>query len=262
MPLPLTCPAEDELLRRALVEAADADPGIEAHLGQCAECRHRVAELRRIAGAIRASSHTRPSPSNACLDEVTLAELLQTASVARSESLEHLAQCGACRSKLAQLRAVLSDSEVQAELGKLRAAEPGGRRRHLLAGLGMVAAAAVLLLMVGRPRRLGEESEHRAPTITAAAAPVPLFPRGDIVGADTLRWSTVDGATRYRVTLFDAAGRVLSQRELADTLTSLPDSLPLLPGRSYLWKVEASTDWQRWASSPLVEFRITPSRRP
>ncbi len=60
------------------------------------------------------------------------------------------------------------------------------------------------------------------------------------------------------MTLFDKVGKLLFEMESADTMTALPDSIGLAPGRLYLWKVEARTGWERWVSSELIEFRVGP----
>ena len=75
-------------------------------------------------------------------------------------------------------------------------------------------------------------------------------------------WSTVLGADRYRVTLFDSTGVVVFEAESVDTTVALPESVALPSGRKYLWKVEARTDIGRWSASDLVEFSIPtgPSR--
>src|SRR6267378_2137579 len=99
------------------------------------------------------------------------------------------------------------------------------------------------------------ESQHRSPP-GAQAVPVPRSPVGVVAQAETLWWTSVAGADRYRVTLFDGGGRVLFETQLADTLAVLPDSIVLDHGRPYLWKVDARTGWQRWAASGLVEFSI------
>jgi hypothetical protein len=75
------------------------------------------------------------------------------------------------------------------------------------------------------------------------------------VSAD-LRWESAAGADLYRVTLFQRDGRVMYRSELRDTAAALPDSVCLAAGGSYLWKVEARTGWEQWASSPLVDFSI------
>jgi hypothetical protein len=198
------------------------------------------------------------------LDEVALAEFAEGGGDAgrRAERIAHLALCGRCRQQLASVVELLADSEVAAELRQLR---KGDRRwtlrgRHL-AGAGLVAAA--ILLVVALPRKgIHSSPLHRDPTITAAAAPVPVAPIGDVADAALLRWAAVSGVDRYRVTLFDAAGVVRYQTETVDTLASIPDSVPRVPGQSYLWKVEARSQFGRWASSDLIEFRVMPGRSP
>ena len=76
-----------------------------------------------------------------------------------------------------------------------------------------------------------------------------------------LRWSAVPGADRYHVTLFDAGGRLVYEAQLADTAATLPDSVRLVAGQSYLWSVEARIGWDRWSSSPLTEFSVVGGRR-
>jgi len=68
----------------------------------------------------------------------------------------------------------------------------------------------------------------------------------------------VPGADRYRVTLFDASGHVLYETQLAGTVAVLPDTVVLVAGRPYLWKVAARTGWDRWSPSELVEFSLAP----
>lgn len=76
------------------------------------------------------------------------------------------------------------------------------------------------------------------------------------------RWSLVAGADRYRVTVFDAGGRVMYATEVADTSVPFPDSVALVPGASYLWKVDARTGFDRWTGSELAEFRVAGRGRP
>jgi len=64
------------------------------------------------------------------------------------------------------------------------------------------------------------------------------------------------------VILFDAAGRVVYETQLTDTVATLPDSVTLAAGPPYLWKVEARAGWDRWWGSELVRFSIAaPARR-
>ena len=60
--------------------------------------------------------------------------------------------------------------------------------------------------------------------------------------------------------LYNGEGAVLWTVETADTLLAVPDSVVLSPRITYFWKVEAQTEWQRWAASDLAEFRLEGSR--
>jgi hypothetical protein len=83
-----------------------------------------------------------------------------------------------------------------------------------------------------------------------------------VANVHDLRWSHVAGADRYRVTVFDATGGVVFASEASDTVVAFPDSIALVPGAAYLWKVDARTGFDRWAASALIEFSIAgPLRR-
>jgi len=153
---------------------------------------------------------------------------------------------------VASVARALADTGVAREVDSIE----GGRRRIYRIALPVVAAAALLLVLVW-PRPVDHDGlPHRAPPITASAVPVPLSPIGTVADAGVLRWTAVAGADRYRVTLSDAGGRVLHEMQVADTVVALPDSLVLVPGRSYVWLVEARIGFERWSVSRLVEFSI------
>jgi len=210
--------------------------------------------LRDSLGALGSESRT---PD--CLDDDTVAALAAGTvdAAARTRALAHLAVCPRCRHAVASVARVLTDPAVAREVA---AAERGGRR--LPYGVALSAAAAALLLWLAGPRLLDlGRPVHRAPPLTGAV-PVPASPAGVVADADTLRWLAVPGADRYRVTMFDAPGRVLYETQLVDTVAILPDTVGLVAGRPYLWKVEARTGWDRWTASQLVEFSLARPRPP
>lgn len=199
-------------------------------------------------------------PTPQCLDDDTMAALAEGAlePALRDAALPHLAACPRCRATVASVARVLRDASVaRAAL----AVEPGAWRRRVyrIAAIALPAAAAVVLILASP--RIPEEGEsiHRAPTITAAPAPAPASPVGVVSDVRTLRWAAVPSADRYRVTLFDTEGRVLHEAEVVGASAVLPDSVVLVPGARYLWKVEARTGFDRWTSSELVEFSIVRS---
>jgi len=206
--------------------------------------------------ALLRAAAAQPGPAGPdCLDEEIIAAVVDGTldPAARGGATRHLASCARCRRAVASVIHSLDDPSVSREIAALE----HGRPRRLSRVALPLAAAAALVLFLAWPRTADDDpSRHRAPTITSAAAPVPLAPVAAVAEARMLRWSAVPGADRYHVTLFDAAGRVRYEAQLADTTAALPDSVTLVPGQSYLWSVEARIGWDRWSSSPLTEFSV------
>ncbi len=196
-----------------------------------------------------------PVTATACLDELALAAIVE-GTPANPDALAHLTTCGRCRRRLAAAVVLLGDPEIVVALPSSRPR----RSRRIPALLGVGALAATLLLVLFRPRAASGPEVLRDPALTAAAAPVLREPLGEVSStqAHELVWSRVDGASSYRVTLFDSTGTVRFEEQLADTSVTLPDSLRLIPRFAYLWRVEARTEWERWSASSLHEFRIVP----
>jgi hypothetical protein len=122
------------------------------------------------------------------------------------------------------------------------------------------AAAAAVLVIAILARQVGDGRPsvvHRAPPITAAAQPEAISPVGVGNRPDRVRWTMVPGAELYRMTLYQADGRAIYEIETRDTTVAIPDSVHLVSGNSYLWKVEARTGWNRWSASRLFEFSVT-----
>jgi anti-sigma factor RsiW len=165
----------------------------------------------------------------------------------RSRVEEHLADCDACR------------AEVIA-VARLLRTQPG--RRGWYVPIGVAAAAAAVLLLVW-PRPVEEPPlppNYREPVVTTTAAPSAIAPRGAIVAASRFVWTGVPHADRYRLTVFDATGRVVWETQTGDTAVGLPESIRLQTGASYFWKIEAQTGWNRWVGSDLIEFSLGPLR--
>jgi hypothetical protein len=202
----------------------------------------------------RLEASTRATPE--CLDDPTLAALAEGAldAGARAAALPHLATCARCRGVVASVARSLGDAAVAREVAAVE-----GRSGRRLLRFGLPAAAAAILLAVALPRWVDDmRGGHRGPPGQGTLAPHPVAPVGTVANATALRWTAVTGANRYRITLFDATGRVVYETQLADTVATLPDSITLVPGRPYLWIVEARVGWDRWSSSELVQFSIAP----
>lgn len=166
----------------------------------------------------------------------------------RSSALDHLASCAHCRSVVASVSRAVSDPEVTAAL-------PPSRRRRTWLTVPAAAAAGLLLLLLGPSGDEPVSPLHRSVT-SNPDQPSAVAPLGEAFRPAWLRWHSVPDADLYRVTLFDRNGRPLYEIELRDTAAALPDSIHLVPGHRYLWKVDARTDWERWSASPLFEFSV------
>lgn len=215
-----------------------------------------IEELRRT---LVAYAPVEESPTPECLDDDTMAALAEGSldPTARAASLPHLASCARCRRAVASVARALADASLARELVRAERASP---RRLYRIVVPAAAAAAALVLLLAWPRGPNDGefpgAQHRAPGPTVATQPVPIAPVGTVAEAGMLRWSAVPSADRYRVTLFDDSGQVLYETQLSDTTAVLPDSILLVPGGTYLWKVEARVDWDRWSSSEVVPFSI------
>lgn len=194
-------------------------------------------------------------PGPACLDEDTLGALAEGSldEPTRSAVLPHVAECARCRSTVASLSRALADPDLSREIEQVT---PRSRSWRGILVTAILAAAIVMVLLV--PPELFRNpapGTHRAGE-TIVEVPGSLVPTGVVAAVDELRWSGVEGAARYRVTLFDRDGRVLFEANPTGASVALPDSVSLLPGTQYLWKVEAQVAAGRSVSSELVSFTL------
>jgi hypothetical protein len=118
------------------------------------------------------------------------------------------------------------------------------------------AAALATLIFVTRAPVPPLEPVHREGLVDSGPAPVTISPDGPTRAARVMRWHSVRGADRYRVTVFDGEGTVLFETALSDTVAVIPDEVELQAGRSFYWMVAARTDFDRWDTSSLTEFSV------
>ena len=250
----MTHPLPEALIPHAL---GSGDPDVARHVEDCSTCRAEIARLREAAGALRASvSLERLAESADCLDEVAIADFVagRLGPETRGPVVTHLLNCARCRS------VVLATGRLLAEEGLPAEAHRRAWRRWSLP-LGLAAAAALVLVLVPRRGDDGLMPGLRDSTLTTAGAPVPLAPRGSVARVDRLVWSSAPRAERYRLRVYNDQGATLWATETPDTAAVLPDSVVFSPRVTYFWKVEAQTEWQRWAASDLVEFRVVGGSR-
>lgn len=195
-----------------------------------------------------------------CLDEDTVAALADgtLAAETRSRALAHVATCALCRRAVASVAGALAAVPITHEIDIVE----GRRRRHgpLLRFGAPLAAAATILVLLWSPA-VKEPGHRGSPPPPSVTTPIPRSPVGVVAAVNDLRWSSVAGADRYRVTVFDAGGGVVYATSVSDTLVAFPDSVALVPGATYLWKVDGRTGFDRWIASELAEFRIAVARR-
>ncbi len=216
------------------------------------------ARLDRLRGFFHTGETPIAKPD--CLDEHTVAALADGTldAAARSRALPHVATCALCRRAVASVAEALADGPITHEIEIVE-----GRRRRggpLVRIAVPLAAAATVLLLLWSPAD-DRSPGHRGPPPPPATTPILRSPVGAVSAAKELRWSHVAGADRYRVTVFDATGGVVLAADVSDTVVAFPDSIVLVPDVSYLWKVDARTGFDRWATSELTEFRIAGPRR-
>ena len=256
----MTCPTPESLVPHALGEA---DLTISRHVESCAVCQAELARLQEGIGLLRAgTAFQRRTVTPDCLEESAIADFVDGRLVpaARAPVVAHLVTCTRCRSLVAATGRLLADEAVTKGV-------PGGAERRWKRWslpLGLAAAAAVVLLVWPRNAEVIEPVPGLRDTVVAVTpAPRPIAPRwegitsaGSAASVNRFVWSTVANVDRYRLRLYDDQGAILWTAETADTAASLPDSVRLAVPGTYFWKVEAQTEWERWAGSELVEFRL------
>lgn len=191
-------------------------------------------------------------PTPECLDELAVADFLDGAlsgGERRATVLSHVAACANCRSVLGATALLASDESVAREIRGDR----GRSRMWRGAAMGAAVAAAALVL-IEVPRR--HDPTLREPAVTSAIAPVALMPSGSVRDVSRFVWTRVPTADRYRLRLHGADGSVAWSAETTDSSVALADSIRLVPGETYSWRVEAQTEWRRWVASEMTPFRF------
>ena len=156
----------------------------------------------------------------------------------------HLAQCDECRNELIEVRRLL----------------PGTARRWRWPAVGALAAAAVLLLVLGRSVDRGDRSTVRGGE-GQPAAPAVMSPADGATlptGTAWFLWRGVRGAAAYRFTLTDERGDQVWSTESADTALALPASVHLQRGHGYYWSVDVLLADGRSATTGFRGFRVAP----
>jgi len=169
----------------------------------------------------------------------------------------HLARCTECRDELVAVTEILQPERTDRPTRKDRPARKIPWR--VLAPVA-AAAAAVILMVAGPWSTNGSDDapQHRDAPAQSSLIPTPVAPLGTVSAVEQLVWHGVDGADRYRLTLYDSDGEVLWKATTPDTVIDLPESVELSAGSRYLWRLEARVGWDMWEASELIDFEIAP----
>ena len=260
----MRCPEEADLLQFALGAGSEANTVmLSRHLDDCISCQLRMAQLSETIDALR-SADIHSDGTDLCLSAAALAALadsfdLQTDGAAAA----HLTRCADCRARFVSLKAVLNDPDVHSEIALLERRGFLRKIRIFPAGFLAATAAAILAIVVLRPvdrvdsnSPAAVNSQHRDGVVTTAGASLIIAPIGQATLNDSLQWTSVPRADLYRITVWDRDGVVVWEGETRDTILALPAALERRQEMTYLWVVNARTDFDRWVSSESREFTI------
>jgi hypothetical protein len=166
---------------------------------------------------------------------------------------------GSEEERAATLNRLLATAEGRRELDLVRAAVRASQPSRTNRLRVPMAIAAVLLLAVVVRSVLRDEAAVD-PMRGVDAGPIALHaPPESVTDLDSTRfvWATLPAANTYELELLDDAGNLIWTQTLSDTSAVLPDSVRLVSGRSYGWRVVAVTESGRVASA-LRQLRVLP----
>ena len=180
------------------------------------------------------------------MDELLIAGYLDRglSSADRDRVADHLTECAECRHNVA---------EAHLLIGRVR--RP--RRVFLLSGVMIAAAASALFVVLPHADsgpsilRRGVQSESDSlivisPAVGKTSRPVRFV------------WSSVNGASSYRLTLSEPDGATVWSYNGSDTVAVLPDSVGTTERSRYVWIADAILEDGTRRSTGLRELEITP----
>jgi hypothetical protein len=257
------CLTDDDLVAMAFDAGTPGSVTLQ-HIAECDGCEDRLVRLLHAAHAMTVAAAA-SVPDDRCLTDGQLAELAQSEASPDQAVLSHVATCAGCSSMLASLLRLLDDPHVRADVQQAERRYAASRRRTAVratAGAATLAAALVAGLIL-RPDAMPDRAVvpdatlHRQSVSTTEIVPRIIAPAMPNTVPDTLRWTSVPFADRYRVLMFDRDGALTWEAQTRDTAIALPQRLRT-EAAAYLWKVEARTDWNRWVASEWAELAIPP----
>jgi len=169
-------------------------------------------------------------------------------------------QEGSLSERLRTLDVALSTAEGRRELeiawAAARASRPPRRswQRYAIAASIVVVVGVSALLVRRGPTPGGTVLRGNESPVTLVA------PVGEVKADRATRflWRAVGNAERYQIVVVDTAGAELYAAETRDTAMSLPDSVKLVPGRAYLWWVQARLTDQSTVTAVTQRLVVSP----
>jgi hypothetical protein len=187
----------------------------------------------------------------------------------------HIAACAGCASRFAAAARlpeiiggpdpVTTDERTRKEaLDLVRQRRSGGSGplsffapRYRL-GFGL---AAALLVAIGVTLLVPDREPSRFRSEETGSTSLELFPEDGARMTDrelTFRWTSLDDGMVYRFTLMGETGAVVWSADIRDTSLSIPTSVVLQSGKTYLWKVESFLADKRTNRSYVHAFTYKP----
>lgn len=161
----------------------------------------------------------------------------------------HLADCEVCRAEIVSVSRLVDRA-------------PGPRRRYI--GVSAVAAAAVIVIFVARPSADSDlpseplRGQMSSATSEGVAAMRAIAPIGQQTTTDALlfAWHPAAPGAVYRLTLTSDRGAKVWVQSTNDTTLAIPRNIPLLPGGSYHWYVDATLPDGGAVTTGVTSFEV------
>ena len=194
----------------------------------------------------------------------------------RKEIEKHISTCSDCRSELwemAQFKKKMNAAdppEVSEEYLKKAEDLIYGKKeetvKKVFSRSKIILAAAVILIALFLGFILfqlnsGSVETERFRSYNEGLAVSPVLPEDETEIKDStveFKWHPVENAITYRLTLFNANGEELWDKQVQDTVQVLTNEVSLEPGNQYLWRIEAVFSDQRQITSGLQSFTYQP----
>ena len=169
----------------------------------------------------------------------------------RLQALDHVMDCGACRSEFELLRSIEQAGAATAEQ-----ARPAMLQISRRLAVPLALAASVLLVVIVGPR-LRSPSGTDVERGTTNGITILGPPHEVAVGISPMfAWKPVPGAQSYELEVLDEEGTVVWSAKTSETSVTTSNPSPLVPGKTYRWWVRTTTASGDQRTSAVRALRI------